>query len=92
MISRLLRPGVGHECERHLPQSLPLFRVSRRIRDGQLRRDSPVEIARLLFVAQKISPEERDRVRQGLLNYCERDTWAMVKVLERLRELAGSGR
>ena len=48
-----------------------------------------VEIARLLFVAQKISPEERDRVRQDLLNYCERDTWAMVKVLEKLRELAG---
>jgi len=48
-----------------------------------------VEIARLLFVAQKISPEERERVRQDLLNYCERDTWAMVKVLEKLRELAG---
>jgi len=27
-------------------------------------------------------------VRQDLLNYCERDTWAMVKVVERLRELA----
>ena len=47
-----------------------------------------VEIARLMFVAQTISPEERDRVRKDLLNYCERDTWAMVKVLERLRELA----
>jgi len=49
-----------------------------------------VEIARLLFVAQKISTEERDRVRQDLLKYCERDTWAMVKVLERLRELAST--
>src|SRR6266852_11386 len=47
-----------------------------------------VEIARLLFVAQKISPVECARVRQDLMNYCERDTWAMVKVLERLRELA----
>jgi predicted RecB family nuclease len=47
-----------------------------------------VEIARLLFVAGKIPKEEHDRVRQDLLNYCERDTWAMVKVLERLRELA----
>jgi hypothetical protein len=47
-----------------------------------------VEIARLLFVAQKIAPEERDRVRKDLLNYCERDTWAMVKVLEKLRELS----
>jgi len=47
-----------------------------------------VEIARLLFVAGKIPKEEHDRVRQDLLNYCERDTWAMVKVLEKLRELA----
>ncbi len=50
-----------------------------------------VEIARLLFVAGKIPKEEHDRVRQDLLNYCERDTWAMVKVLERLRELARNG-
>jgi len=35
-----------------------------------------------------MSPEERDRVRQDLLDYCERDTWAMVKVLEKLRELS----
>jgi hypothetical protein len=47
-----------------------------------------VEIARLLFVAHRIPTAERDRVRQDLLNYCERDTWAMVKLLERLRELA----
>ena len=50
--------------------------------------DGLVASARLLFVAQKIAPEERDRVRKDLLNYCERDTWAMVKLLERLRELA----
>jgi predicted RecB family nuclease len=48
-----------------------------------------VEIARLLFVAQKIAPEERARVRKELLDYCERDTFAMVRLLERLRELAG---
>lgn len=46
-----------------------------------------VEIARLLFVADKIDPDERDRVRQDLLDYCERDTWAMVKLLERLFDL-----
>jgi predicted RecB family nuclease len=48
-----------------------------------------VEIARLLFVADKIRPDERDRVRQDLLDYCERDTWAMVRVLEVLKGLAG---
>ena len=47
-----------------------------------------VEIARLLFVAGKIPKEEHDRVRQDLLDYCKRDTWAMVRVLEKLRELA----
>jgi predicted RecB family nuclease len=47
-----------------------------------------VEIARLLFVAGKIKKEEHDRVRQDLLNYCERDTMAMVKLLQRLGALA----
>jgi hypothetical protein len=51
-----------------------------------------VEIARLLFVAQKIPTQERARVRQDLLNYCERDTWAMVRLLERMRELADGWR
>jgi uncharacterized protein DUF2779 len=53
--------------------------------DGRV---ASVEIARLLFVADKIPRHERDRVRQDLLNYCQRDTWAMVKLLEALRELA----
>src|SRR5207247_10330250 len=53
--------------------------------DGRV---ASVEIARLLFVADKIPRQERDRVRQDLLDYCERDTWAMVKLVERLRELA----
>ena len=53
--------------------------------DGRV---ASVEIARLLFVADKIPTHERDRVRQDLLNYCERDTWAMVKLVERLGELA----
>jgi predicted RecB family nuclease len=46
-----------------------------------------VEIARLLFIAGRISPEEVPRVRKDLLEYCKRDTWAMVKLLENLREL-----
>ena len=54
--------------------------------DGRV---ASVEIARLLFVADKIPASERDRVRQELLEYCERDTWVMVRLLERLRELAG---
>ena len=51
--------------------------------DGRV---ASVEIARLLFVAGKIPRHEHDRVRKDLLNYCERDTWAMVKLLEKLEE------
>jgi predicted RecB family nuclease len=49
-----------------------------------------VEIARLLFVADKIPVEERARVRGDLLAYCERDTWATVRLLEVLRGLAAA--
>ena len=48
-----------------------------------------VKIARLLFVAGKIRPDQIEQTRQDLLDYCKRDTWATVKLLERLRELAG---
>ena len=47
-----------------------------------------VEIARLLFVAQKIPLHERERVRADLLAYCKQDTWAMVRLLDRMRRLA----
>jgi len=56
--------------------------------DGRV---ASVEIARLLFVADKIPKHERDRVRQELLDYCQRDTWAMVRLVECLRELARVG-
>jgi predicted RecB family nuclease len=53
--------------------------------DGRL---ASVEIARLLFVAHRIPPAERERVRNDLLEYCKRDTWATVRLVQRLRELA----
>jgi len=56
--------------------------------DGRV---ASVEIARLLFVAHRIPALERDRLRQDLLDYCERDTWATVRLMARLRELAQSG-
>ena len=51
-------------------------------------RVASVEIARLLFVADKIPQHEKDRVRKELLDYCERDTWATVRLVEELRKLA----
>lgn len=38
-----------------------------------------IETARFLFVAHKILPDERDRMRQDLLDYCQQDTWATVR-------------
>ncbi len=53
--------------------------------DGRV---ASVEIARLLFVADRIPAAERDRVRADLLAYCKMDTWATVRLIEELRELA----
>jgi hypothetical protein len=46
-----------------------------------------VEIARLLFFQHLV--KDRAKTRRDLLDYCQRDTWATVKLVERLRELAG---
>jgi len=55
------------------------------IMDGMV---ASVEIARLLFVVGKVRSDERDELRKNLLAYCRRDTFAMVKLLQRLRGLA----
>ncbi len=52
-------------------------------------RFASVEIARLLFVSGRIPPAAREQTRRDLLEYCKRDTWATVKLVERLAELAG---
>ncbi len=36
-----------------------------------------------------MAPEEAQASRQALLQYCKLDTWAMVKVWEKLKEMAG---
>ncbi|HEX5004852.1 MAG TPA: DUF2779 domain-containing protein [Gemmatimonadales bacterium] len=46
-------------------------------------------LARLIDPDGSLSPTERGSLRADLLAYCERDTWAMVVVHRRLRELAG---
>ena len=37
---------------------------------------------------QFMEPEEAAASREALLRYCELDTWAMVKVWEKLKEVA----
>src|SRR6266700_883455 len=61
-------------------------------RDGikQLREAVPrlaKELERLMLRGGELPAGERAALRDALLRYCERDTWAMVKLLEKLRSL-----
>ena len=57
------------------------------IRDGAA---ATLALWRLVFEPEGQSPRERAAKRRALLAYCERDSWATVKLLERLRVLAAS--
>jgi len=57
-----------------------------RIPDGS---EASAKLARLLFYAGELKPGEREQLREELLEYCEHDTFAMVKLLEMLKGLVG---
>jgi hypothetical protein len=40
-----------------------------------------------MLQGDQMQAPERAALREALLRYCERDTWAMVKLLEKLRSL-----
>ena len=48
-----------------------------------------VELAQLMLRGDSMADEEREAKRAALLEYCKLDTLAMVRLLERLEELAG---
>ncbi|MBZ5640205.1 MAG: DUF2779 domain-containing protein [Acidobacteriia bacterium] len=48
------------------------------------------ELERLLLDRDSIPDAERERLREALRRYCELDTWGVVRLLERLHEMAGS--
>ena len=58
-----------------------------RIPDGS---EASARLARLLFFAGALTAAERQELREELLEYCKHDTFAMVKLLERLSELANA--
>lgn len=47
------------------------------------------ELERLIFDNASLATDERARVREALLRYCELDTLGVARLLERLKELAG---
>lgn len=44
-----------------------------------------------LLLGAPLDAQERSVIGESLLAYCKRDTWGMVRVLHRLRELAVDG-
>jgi predicted RecB family nuclease len=58
-----------------------------KIGEGQ---KASVELMRYMFQGERLPPDERAALRQSLLTYCERDTWAMVKMWERIRGLVAA--
>jgi predicted RecB family nuclease len=78
--------GGSFSIKRVLPALVPsLSYADLTINDGVT---ASLELMRLLF-DQTLQGEERAGLRRALLAYCERDTWAMVKLLERIRGLVG---
>jgi tRNA-dihydrouridine synthase len=60
--------------------------------DGDRRRETAnIELERLLFQETELTPEAKAKLRSDLLRYCHQDTWGLVKLLERLRQLALPG-
>ena len=55
------------------------------IKDGAT---ATLALWRLVFEPEYFGRRERAGIRRALLAYCERDSWATVKLLERLRALA----
>jgi len=49
-----------------------------------------VALERLLWDGRALGADERARLRQDLLDYCERDTLGLARLLGRLRDLAGA--
>jgi predicted RecB family nuclease len=79
--------GGSFSLKRVLPVLVPeLSYRGLAIADGET---ASLELGRLLFHGDEMEPEERARLRADLLAYCHQDTWGLVRLLERLRGLAG---
>src|SRR5437763_1300075 len=77
--------GGSFSIKRTLPALVPgLSYADLEIRDGET---ATLELMRLLFADDELQAGERVDLREALLHYCERDTWAMVRMLEQLRGL-----
>src|SRR5207249_1403611 len=75
--------GGAFSIKRTLPALVPGLSYSDlKVQDGEV---ATVELQRLMLEGANTRAVERVALREDLLRYCERDTWAMVKLLETLR-------
>ena len=80
--------GGGFSIKQVLPALVPALSYrDLHFQDGML---ASLELMRLMQQRERIPPAERTKLRDDLLRYCERDTVAMVKLLERLRGMVGA--
>ncbi len=79
--------GGSFSLKRVLPALVPALSYGDlQVTEGEM---ASLELMRLMLRRDELRDAERTRLRQALLAYCERDSWAMVKLLERLRSLVG---
>src|SRR5438477_258973 len=77
--------GGGFSLKKTLPALVPgLSYADLQVQDGEV---ATVELQRLMLRGAELPADERAALRDALLRYCERDTWAVVKLLEKLRSL-----
>ena len=77
--------GGRFSIKKTLPALVPgLSYTDLKVQDGE---KATVELQRLMLAGSELAGRERAELRDALLRYCERDTWAMVKMLEKLRSL-----
>jgi predicted RecB family nuclease len=85
--SHVYHPDFGgrFSIKKTLPALVPgLSYADLKVQDGEV---ATVELQRLMLQGDQMPAAERAALREALLAYCERDTWAMVKLLETLRGL-----
>src|SRR6058998_635960 len=74
--------GGSFSIKRTLPALVPgLSYADLEINEGET---ATVELLRLMFEGDGMRPKEKAGLREALRRYCERDTWAMVRMLEKL--------
>lgn len=79
--------GGSFSLKSVLPALVPGLRYDAlAIGDGGM---ATLELERLLFDGKGLEPSAKEQVRSDLLRYCHQDTWGLVKLLERLRQLSG---